>query len=584
MQPNLFDTSLRLLFSKSIKFLKPYKLRFLFSIICLVSGVGISLIEPLIWGKLLTGLFSKDYQHIIKLIVYIIIIYSLQIILNYVQTFLFSYLNENIIYDLKESIFRKIMNLQVSAFEDIGQGGFLSRLHEDTATISNLITQEFINISLDILKVVFVGIIAFAISPTLAFITIISFPLTYYINLKFGKLLKEKNTTTMNVYDEYFSVVQESLAGIKEIKALGVKKERVNLFLELSSRIKKLNIDMNILSTLAGNISLIVNYTTQIVLYSVGAYLIFKENLKVEYFIAFTSYSQQFLRSLSNLTKINLSLRKAGVSLQRVYDLIDHKSVEEFGDLDIDSLEGEIKFENVNFNYEKQNTVLQNLNLDINPGKKYAMVGLNGAGKSTIFNLITRFNDPLTGKITIDGIDIKELNEISLRKNIAVVRQEPTLFNLTIKENLLLANPQSSMRDIINACEKVNIHEFINTLPERYNTKLLNSARNLSGGQRQSIAFARAILKRSKIILFDEATSALDNDSQFSTKKIINELSNDHLVIIIAHRLLNIIDADEIMVVNNGQIVNQGTHEYLMKVDSLYQRLYKEELDFMKNR
>lgn len=548
--------------------------------------MAIGLIEPLIWGKLLTALFSKDYQIIVKLISYIVIIYLSQVTLNYLQSFLFSYLNENIIYDLKKGIFQKIMNLQISSFEEIGQGGFLSRLHEDTATVSNLITQEFTNISLDILRVVFVGVIVFTISPILAIITLISFPITYFINLKFGVRLKEKNKTTMIVYDEYFDVLQESLSGIKEIKSLGIKKERINLFLVLSSKIKKNNIEMNLLFALSNNISQIVNYTTQIVLYSVGAYLIIKGNLKVEYFIAFTSYSQQFLRSLGNLTRINLSLRKAGVSLQRIYELLDLNSNEFFGDQEVQMIQGEIKFENVSFSYknEQSKPVLKNICMQIKPGKKYVLVGLNGAGKSTIFNLITRFYDSDTGNITLDGIDIKDFSENSLRENIAIVRQEPTLFNMSIKDNLLLANPSSSLEDIVDSCEKVNIHNFILNLPEGYNTKLINDAHNFSGGQRQSLAFARAILKKSKIILFDEATSALDNDTQFSIKRIIDSLSTDHTVIIIAHRLLNIIDADEIIVVNNGEITNQGTHSHLLAVDNLYQRLYQEELNFIRER
>ena len=313
----------------------------------------------------------------------------------------------------------------------------------------------------------------------------------------------------------------------------------------------------------------------------VGFNLVSKGELTIVTYIACASYIQKFGQSLMSLTKLNSTVQQALVSINRIFELLDNMnySVEKFGKVDVASVKGKIKFENIYFNYDDNAKVLDGISFTINPNRKVAFVGGSGVGKTTLFNLLLRFYNPLQGNIEIDGINIADYNEESLRKHISVVRQEPFLFNISLKENLLFANPNASMDEIITACTSAHIHEHIASMPMGYDSMVGERGVNFSGGQRQRIAIARAILKRSKVILFDEATSALDNESQYAIKTAIDTLANDHTIIIIAHRLFTVIDVDEIIVLDKGKIAGVGTHETLLKNNSVYQKLYKTEVD-----
>lgn len=569
------------LIRRALNFLKPYKFKFIYALLCIFIGIVLGLIQPLIWGNLLTKLFSGKYKEIQIFILYLSVLYSIQLIFSFLQSYLFSYLNENIIYDLKTSMYDKILNLPVVAFDKLSVGDFLSRLHDDTTTISNIITNQLLNMIVDLIKVIIIGIFVFKISIPLAGIVLLAFPLTYGVLLKFSNILKEKNRLIRKLYDGYFSQVQETISGIREVKSLGIKDDEIKTFSKLSFKMKLLSININIIASISNSISQMISFILQIVIYSLGAYLIFRGLLKIEYFIAFTSYSQQFSSSLNNITRLNSNIQKAVVSIERIFGLIDSLdySQEVYGTRDIKRVKGNIIFDNVIFNYSENQQVLKGISFDIKPNKKYSIVGSSGGGKTTIFNLLLRFYDPSSGKITLDGIDLKEFNETSLRKHISIVRQDPLLFNLSIKDNLLLANSNATIVEIQHACKAAFIHDFIISLPKGYDSMVADNGVNFSGGQKQRIAIARTILKKSKIILFDEATSSLDNESQYEIKKAIDNLSVIHTVIIIAHRLLNVIDSDEIFVVDEGKIVAQGNHKFLIEKNNVYKRLYRAEID-----
>ncbi|WP_415294169.1 ABC transporter ATP-binding protein, partial [Clostridium perfringens] len=277
-------------------------------------------------------------------------------------------------------------------------------------------------------------------------------------------------------------------------------------------------------------------------------------------------------------------LQQVFVSMERIFDLMDNLSYEKqiFGDIDISKVEGNIAFENVCFKYN-ENDIIKNATFNIRANSKIAIVGDSGSGKTTIFNLLLRFYDISSGKITIDNIDISDFNENSLRNNISIVRQEPFMLNLTIKENLLMVNNKASDNELINACRQANIHDYIMSLPEQYNTVISGNSANISGGQKQRLSIARAILKNSKIILFDEVTSGLDNISQRFIQDSIDNMSENHTVIVIAHRLSTIINSDLIIVIENGEIIGCGKHNKLIKENSKYRELYNAEFKTSNN-
>ncbi len=282
---------------------------------------------------------------------------------------------------------------------------------------------------------------------------------------------------------------------------------------------------------------------------------------------------------IENLTDFMQTYQKTDVSIGRVNDLFENRLYKDvsFGTKELINPKGIIEFKNVCFAYPKEKETLNNFNLKIEPNKKIAIVGKSGHGKSTLFNLLTRIFDVEKGEITIDGINIKELTEESLRNNISIIRQEPFIFNRSIKENFKILNESITLEDIRKVSKEAYIDQYIMSLPNEYDTILGEGGINLSGGQKQRLSIARTLAKKSKIILFDEATSALDNESQEYIKKTIDHLIKNHTVVIIAHRLSTIIDADIIYVVEKGKISDFGTHEELLNRNDNYKKLYKKE-------
>ncbi len=574
------------LIKRAVKYIKPYKMKYSLAFICILSGIGIGLIQPLVWGNLLSNLFDKGYNKVLINILYLSIIYILQAAVGFFQSYLVSFLSENIIFDLKRDIYHKILNLPVKAFDEMSSGEFISRLHGDAQAIANIITNQLLNAVIDVLRVIFVAIAVFTISVPLALIVIFSGLLTYFIFRKYGKVLRVRNKEVAKLNDRYFSSAGESIYAIREIKSLGIKKNKFESFIELAEKLKNSSININVLNTLSNTLSQGVIFLSQIAVIAAGGYLIYIGKLTMNYYIAFSSYANQFSFALINITRLNSNIQQMLTSLERIFYIMDNLSYsqEEFGNESIWHIEGNIRFKNVSFEYNESSCVLKDISIDIPKNKKIAIVGSSGSGKTTIFNLLLRFYNPSAGEILIDDINISKFNEESLRRHISIVRQEPFLFRATVKENLLLANPKASMEEIEEACRAACIHEYIAGLPEKYDSVIGENGVNISGGQRQRIAIARALLKESKIILFDEATSSLDNESQYYIKEVIDRISKDHTVIIIAHRLSTIIEADEIIVVEQGKVVGKGNHEMLIRKNATYKRLYETELNVLKTK
>ncbi len=572
-----------LLLGKALVYIKPYKIRFLLTFLCIISSILFGLIQPLLWGKIVTGLFSKDLKNIIPLVLYLVLLYVSQSAIGFFQSYLFSSLSENIVYNIKGDMYKKIFDLPIKAFDEIRDGEFISRMHGDAMVVANIITSQLINTIVDILRVIIIGFAVFKINVSLGFIVLLSFPFSFLIYFIFGKRLRYKKEELAKLNDSYFSFIEQSIFGIKEIKSLGIRNYKINEFKDLSSSIKNKNISIGVLNNISQTLSGVVNFASQIIVILVGGYFIYKEVLTIDYFIAFSSYSIQFTGSLMNITSINSSIQQAFTSLYRIFGLMDNLnySEEKFGKLNMKEISGRIKFNNVCFKYEADRDVLNDISFEAMENKRFAIIGESGCGKTTIFNLLVRFYEPFKGKITIDGINISDFDEESLRKHISVVHQDPILFKGSIKENMLIANPNATDDSIFKACKLAHIHEFIMGLKGGYDSIIGENAVNLSNGQKQRIAIARALLRNSKIILFDEATSSLDNESQYNIKKAINEISKEHTVIIIAHRLLTIIDADEIIILKEGRIVGKGKHGILIDENDIYKRLYKAEFDII---
>lgn len=568
------------LVKRALSYLYPYKLRFITALACISLGVVFNLIHPYLWGKILSSLFIKDIDLVMINIGYLLITYIFQELTNFLQYYLFSFLSGNIVHDIKKDMYQKLLDLPIKAFDEKKMGEFVSRMHSDVASVANMITQQFLNTLMDIIKIVVVGIAVFSINIPMALAIVCVFPVSYFIFVKYGKEIRKRNTEIVKVNDNYFNIINESIIGIREINCLGIKESLFQKFLRLGEDYKKKNLSISILNTVSHSLSQAAAFLSQVITIALGGYFILKGSLQIEYYIAFSAYSAQFSNSLLNITKLNSNIQQILTSLERIFGLMNNLdySLDNQGREYVTDCKGAISFRNVTFGYKEEKAVLNNITFDIPPKRKVAIVGQSGSGKTTIFNLILRLYNINSGNILLDNMDIRELEEASIRDHISVVRQDPFLFNTTIRENFELAAPSASEEDIYNACKAACIHEHILSLSGGYNTIIGSNGLKLSGGEKQRIAIARALLRKSKIILFDEATSSLDNESQYYIKKAINEISRDHTIVIIAHRLSTIIEADEIIVLNEGKIAGRGDHESLINKNPIYKRLYEIEL------
>ncbi len=339
------------------------------------------------------------------------------------------------------------------------------------------------------------------------------------------------------------------------------------LYLDTEISISRMNI-YNVVDIMKAVLTFIIIF--------VGIFLINTRRLTLTTFLIIFFYRTEIFELVFSYTSLKEYLVKYKVARDRIMEIFDSKKfpIEKYGVKNIENVKGAIEFKNVSFAYKKKE-VIHNVSFKIKPLEDVAIVGKSGTGKSTLFNLLTKSYDNYTGLITIDGIDIRELSQKALVDNVSIISQNPYVFNLSIKDNLKLIDRSITDEDIIKACKTARIHDYIETLPDKYDTLLGEGGVNLSGGQRQRLAIARALLKQSKILLFDEATSSLDNVTQEEIQTAIKTISKDFTIITIAHRLSTIIDSDLIYVMDDGCIVATGTHEELLQSNSYYKELYK---------
>ncbi|MBE6150499.1 MAG: ABC transporter ATP-binding protein [Firmicutes bacterium] len=492
----------------------------------------------------------------------------------------------SILYKIESSLTRKLgyftykkaLNLPAVAFEKHSSGEIINRITNDADSLSfafGRLLNMVSSIVASLIIIVYVFINSWIIGLEIVFLVGLLFLIIKIYSPKLKDIHKERKTEQ----DKFTSLVNESIRGIREIKTLGIKNNLIGNMRDIIKLIyKKSEKEIDIQK----EFNIIVRFIKSILevgVFVTCVFLLYYNEISLTFFIAMTYYVYRYMWLIENLNDLTQTYQKVMVSITRVNEILENKLYEDekFGEKKLTKVSGNITFKDVVFAYPDEDNTLNNFNLEIEPNKKIAIVGKSGQGKSTLFNLITRIFDVNSGEILIDDINIKDLSEEELRKNISIIRQEPFIFNKTIKENFLLLDNNITLKDIRKYCKLAYIDDYIMSLPNKYDTVLGEGGVNLSGGQKQRLSIARTLSKKSKIILFDEATSALDNESQEYIKKAIDNLVKDHTVVIVAHRLSTIMDADIIHVVDKGKIVASGSHDDLLKTNKTYKNLYKTE-------
>ncbi|MDO6738359.1 ABC transporter ATP-binding protein [Wenyingzhuangia sp. 2_MG-2023] len=509
------------------------------------------------------------------LVFIIVFVFLLKNIFGYLGNLYMTFLKNNVLKDIRDRVFEKIISLPVSYFSEKRKGDVIARATNDIGIVNSTYLDLVIVFIREPLNIVFTLIIMFSMSWELSLFMFTFIPVSGFVISRITKKIKEQAKSIFSQGGEILSSIEESITGLKIIKAFNAEDFITQKYHKLSENVRMLSNKMGKRAALSSPTSEFLGIATiSCLLWFGGRMVLAGESISSSAFIVFMALSYNILTPAKTISKANNNLRNGNAAGERVIEILDSTNplADQKNAIKITGFEKEIVFDNISFKYD-QEYVLKNFSLTIPKGKTVALVGQSGSGKSTLANLITRFWDVNKGKITIDGIDIKNIDTLSLRAQMGIVAQEALLFNDTIKNNIALGVPTATDEVVIQAAKVANAHEFIKDLPLKYESPVGDSGGLLSGGQKQRIAIARAVFKNPPIMILDEATSALDTESEHLVQQALENMMENRTSIVIAHRLSTIQNADVIVVLKKGEIIEQGKHEDLLALKGNYYNL-----------
>lgn len=576
VKPKNFKATMRRLWTYFDKERNLFLIIFCFVII----SAGLALSVPFLIGQAIDamsmGSGAVDFDALSIIIIALVAAYITDSAVNLLQGWLMAGISQRIVKNLRNTLFSKLHKLPIAFFDLRTHGELMSRLSNDVDNVSSTISQSTTQLMSNAITIIGSFIMMLILSPMLTLASVITIPmvlgLTRTIAKKTKKLFKEQQATLGKLNGH----IEETISGIAVVKAFNHEDKCVKEFDEINDNLCEVGIKAQILSGYLMPIMNVINNIGFAAVAGVGGVLAVKGLVTVGIIASFLSYSRQFARPLNDLANIFNTLQSAVAGAERVFEVLDEK--EEDKDIPgakvLEHTKGNVVFENVSFGYRSDVPILKNVSFASPEGTNTALVGPTGAGKTTIVNLLSRFYDVTDGRILIDGVDIREYTRDSLRKCFGIVLQDTYLFSGTIRENIKYGKLDATDEEMEKAASMANADVFINRLPKGYDTVLQESGSNLSQGQRQLLAIARAILTNPAILILDEATSSVDTRTELHIQEAMLKLMDGRTSFIIAHRLSTIRDADTIMVIDGGEIIESGTHEYLMSIKGRYHDLH----------
>ncbi len=530
-------------------------------------------------GKLIIledGTVKVDFAGMARLLVLLGAVYLLSSLFTYIQGHISAKLSQKTVYRMRGDLFRKIEKLPIKYIDNHPHGDIMSRMTNDIENISNTVSNSVTSLISGIITIIGAFSLMLYHSWQMTLVALVTIPLTVLVTTKLTKYVRRYFMRQQQLLGAINSQVEESVTGYKTVVAFGHENEIKDEFNRTGDELRTAGIKAEIFGGVMGPLMNIIGNVGFLLIVICGALFTMKGLIGITTIYVFIQYSKQFTRPINEVANQYTSILNAITGAERVFEIADQNDETDEGKkvlLPAD-IKGNISFRNICFSYVQSEPVLKNFNLEISSGQKIAIVGKTGSGKTTIINLLTRFYETDSGKILLDGTDIREITKASLRKNIAIVLQDTVLFSDTVGANIRYGRPEASEAETEAAAKAAKAHDFITRMPEGYDTVLDESGGNISQGQKQLLTIARAILADPKILILDEATSSVDTRTEMDIQSAMINLMQGRTTLIIAHRLSTIRDADKIIVLDDGRIVEAGNHNELIAAEGVYYGLY----------
>lgn len=564
-----------------IGLLANYKLKLIITVVCAVISTLFSIIAPLLIGKATTIIYNGinnlmhhtgtiDFSSLINLLTIAVILYIVSSLFSYMQSYFIVEISTNISYNLRKRLMEKITHLPMDSLDENKRGDILSRITNDVDSLQNGITQAFLQMLTAIITIVGVFLMMLSINIWMTLATIILVPISFLVIRLITKHSQSYFLKQLVFKGSLNAQIEETFTGHDIIRAFNQEEESIEKFNQDNDMWFDQEWKSQFYSSLNGPLMNFISNFAYVIIAILGAVLVLQKAIAVGDILAFFQYVQNFTRPIQQITRVMNLIQTAMAAIERIFEFLEFGDEENPSSKQIKEIKEEITFENVSFGYNPNETIIKNLSFNVKKGDKIAIVGETGAGKTTIVKLLMRFYDIGKGEIKIDGVNIEEYDKNSLRSLIGMVLQDSWLFSDTIEKNIQYGKLDASKEEIIDASKHVYADNFIKQLPDGYKTELNEDSDNISHGQKQLLTIARTILSKKQVLILDEATSSVDTRTEELIQKAMDKLMENRTSFIIAHRLSTIKNADKIIVIENGEIIEQGRHEELLAKKGYY--------------